>query len=104
MRASLRACLSTATNGGESAPGGADRLAGVLVEEQVVRQITPVLVIEERLMVVTAEVEHAVDRVGKGIERAGDALTVQPVVLDKPEDRRLVGYRVIDEVLFRPRR
>ena len=62
-------------------------------------------VIEDGMPIVAAEVEHAVDRAGDGVERAvADPLAAKPVVLDEADDRALIGDRVIDVVRLRPRR
>ena len=53
-----------------------------------------------RSVVGVLEVKHRVQAAGKRIEGARDPLTTQPVVLDKPQDRGLVGDRVIDVVLL----
>src|SRR5580698_11627019 len=50
------------------------------------------------------EVEHVVQGAGDGIKRSGYALSVEPVVLDKTDDRALIGDAVIHEVLLGPRR
>lgn len=47
------------------------------------------------------EIKHRVQPAGKGIEGTGDTLTIQPVVLDKAQNRTLVSHRVIDVVLPR---
>ena len=46
------------------------------------------------------EIKHRVQPPGKRIKGARDALTTQPVVLDKPQNRALVSHRVIDVVLL----
>src|SRR5580692_8162618 len=47
------------------------------------------------------KVEHLSDRVCECVEGAlADALSLQPVILDEPDDRTLVGESVIDEVRF----
>src|SRR5258708_15717609 len=51
------------------------------------------------------EIKHLSDGIGHGIERSlPDALPAQPVIFNKVDDRRLVGYGVIHEVRTRPRR
>ena len=51
------------------------------------------------------KVKHLCDRVRQYVERtAADTFAFEPVVFDKTEDRRLVGDRVIDEVVLRPPR
>src|SRR5258708_40025504 len=51
------------------------------------------------------KIKHLSDGIGDGIERSlPDALPTQPVIFNKVDDRRLVGYGVIHEVRTRPRR
>lgn len=51
------------------------------------------------------EVEHLADRAGDCIKRTlADSRPTQPVVLDEPNDRRLVSHGVINKVRPRPRR
>src|ERR1700730_4954191 len=70
--------------------------AGVLVEDHFTRLI----------FVSSAEVEQIVERSGNRIERAArlDALARQPVVLDEPQDRALVGQGVVNVIDLRERR
>src|SRR5258708_7994750 len=76
--------------------GSRDHDARRLVEKEFARA----------LFIPIVEVEHVVERSGDGIERAArlDALTRQPVVLDEPQHRGLVGQGVIDMVPLRERR
>jgi len=48
------------------------------------------------------EIEHPVYRACIRIERPVYALAVQPVVLDEPQHRALIRYRMIHEVRPRP--
>ena len=51
-----------------------------------------------------AEVKHLGDGAGQRIEGAlANALPAQPVVLDEMDDGGLIGYRMVHEVLLRPR-
>src|ERR1700694_4512444 len=52
------------------------------------------------VLTLMVEVEHIVERTRNGIERTArlNTLAEQPVVLDEPQDRRLVGEGVIDVV------
>src|SRR5215475_5365982 len=51
------------------------------------------------------EVEHVVDGIGDGVERAlADPLAVEPVVFDEAQDGGLVGQGMIHVVVFCPRR
>src|SRR5215472_3769104 len=48
--------------------------------------------------------EHLAHGAGDSVKRTlPDTLSPEPVILDKTDDRGLVGGRVIDKVLFRPR-
>lgn len=50
------------------------------------------------------EIEHLSDRVGDAIERTlAYALPAKPVIFDEVNDRGLIGHRVVDEILPRPR-
>src|SRR6266478_3527112 len=75
------------------ASGGRDHNTGLFVEQQ----------LAWAAFVAIVEVEHVVERSGDGIERAAmlNALAGQPVVLDEPQHRGLVGQGVIDMVTFR---
>src|ERR1035437_1936060 len=51
------------------------------------------------------ELEHRADGICHPIKRSlSDPLTAQPVVLNETKDRGLIGGRMIDEVVPRPRR
>lgn len=55
------------------------------------------------MIVVLAEIEHLREGVGDRVERAlAKALSAEPVVLDKAENRALVCDRVVNEVRPRP--
>ena len=71
-----------------SAPSAETHFAAVLVENQVVADVAPVLWIEDRVDDRrAAEIEHAVDRVRDGVERAvADALTAEPEIPDEADD------------------
>src|SRR6202012_239777 len=50
------------------------------------------------------EVKHVGQDAGAAIEGTLDTLAPDPVVLDKAQDGRLIGYSVVDEVVSRVRR
>ena len=52
----------------------------------------------------TAEVKHVVQRARNRIRRAVSDPAEVPIVFDEPQNRRLVRYRVVDEVLLCPGR
>ena len=47
------------------------------------------------------EIEHVIQAAGDGVERALNALAVEPVVFDESSDGALIGDGVIDEIRFR---
>ena len=70
------------------------RFASARIEEQAATILSPL-----------AEVKQLADRACDSIKRSlTDALTIEPVIFDEPDDRTLISYGVIHEVFFRPRR
>src|SRR5580700_10666064 len=75
-----------------------DRLAGRGIKQQDLIAVAVAVPIPFAVPCRT-KVEHLSDRVCECIEGAlAETLSLQPVILDEPDDRTLVGESVIDEV------
>src|SRR5580692_10889517 len=77
-----------------------DRLAGRGIKQQDLIAVAVAVPIPFAVPCRT-KVEHLSDRVCECIEGAlAETLSLQPVILDEPDDRTLVGESVIDKVRF----
>src|SRR5580704_12521199 len=79
-----------------------DRLAGRGIKQQDLIAVAVAVAVPIPFAVpCRPKVEHLSDRVCECIEGAlAETLSLQPVILDEPDDRTLVGESVIDEVRF----